>query len=110
MPHVLLVEPHPPSQRPFLRGLNRIGVRVTGIGSALPSALDAELRHLLSGYEHLPDPGDVDALVAVVRRVQDRGPWVDRLETTFERYLEPVAAAREATKVPGESVATVRTT
>ncbi|MEQ1568473.1 MAG: ATPase [Myxococcota bacterium] len=110
MPHVLLVEPHLLDQRPFLRGLVRLGVRVTGIGSLPGAQLDGELRHLLAAYEHVSSPRDVEALTAAVRRVQERGPWVDRLETTLERLLLPTALAREATSIPGESSAAVLAT
>ena len=56
--HVILVAPHFPSnQRRFVRGLKNVGARVTGIGDAPASVLDAETRSMLDGYEQVPHRG-----------------------------------------------------
>lgn len=104
MPHVIFVAPHfPSSQRRFVRGLKRVGARVTGLGDAPPEALDPELRHLLDGYEHVSNVTDPEALLTAVQRVQQRGPWVDRLEATVESHMLPTALARQAAGIPGLS-------
>ncbi len=104
MPHVLFVAPEfPASQRRFVRGLKRVGCHVTGIGDLAPQHLDPELRHLLDGYEHVHNVTDADALLTAVRRIQDRGPWVDRLEATVESHMLPTAQARQAAHIPGLS-------
>jgi hypothetical protein len=87
-----------------------VGARVTGIGALSPQHLDGELRHLLDGYEHVATPTDAAELAAAVRAIQERGPWVDRLETVSEPLLQAVADAREATSIPGESSERVRVT
>ena len=61
--HVILVAPHFPSnQRRFVRGLKNVGARVTGIGDAPASVLDAETRSMLDGYEQVPNVCDVAAM------------------------------------------------
>ncbi len=108
MSHVIFVAPHfPASQRRFVRGLKRVGARVTGIGDAPASVLDPELKHLLDGYESVSDVTDPEALLGAVRRIQQRGPWVDRLEATVESHMLPTAQAREAAAIPGLSPAQV---
>jgi formate-dependent phosphoribosylglycinamide formyltransferase (GAR transformylase) len=105
MPHVIFVAPHfPAGQRRFVRGLKKVGIYVTGIGDLPGEHLDGELRHLLDGYEYVPHLGDEDALLAAVRRIQERGPWVDRLEATIESHMLPVARVREKSAIPGLSV------
>lgn len=101
MPHVILVEPHAPEQRRFLRGLRKVGAMVTGIGALKPDQIDVELRHLLDAYETVPDLSDRTDLYAAVRKIQDRGPWVDRLEVTLEHHLDAVAEVREVASIPG---------
>ena len=105
MPHVIFVAPHfPAGQRRFVRGLKKVGVRVSGIGDLAPEHLDGELRHLLDGYEYVAHLGDEDALLAAVRRIQERGPWVDRLEATIESHMLPIARVRAKSAIPGLSV------
>jgi len=105
VPHVIFVAPHfPAGQRRFVRGLAAAGVRVTGIGDAPAEALDHELRHLLDGYEAVHNVCDEEALYHAVRRIQQRGPWVDRLEATIESHMLPVARVRARTSIPGLSV------
>ena len=104
MPHAIFVAPHfPASQRRFVRGLKRAGARVTGIGDLSASHLDPEIAHLLDGYEEVSNVTDADALTGAVRRIQARGPWVDRLEATVESHMLPTALARQATSIPGLS-------
>jgi len=105
MAHVIFVAPHfPAGQRRFVRGLKAAGVYVTGIGDAPAAALDGELRHLLDGYEEVHNVCDDDALYDAVRRIQARGPWVDRLEATIESHMLPVARVRARCGIPGLSV------
>lgn len=102
MPHVLFVAPHlSHGQRRFVRGLKRVGAQVTGLGELRPELLDPELRFLLDGYEHVADLNDEEALAAAVRRVQERGPWVDRLECTLDPWLPVVARVRARSSIPG---------
>ncbi|MCC6782968.1 MAG: ATP-grasp domain-containing protein [Planctomycetes bacterium] len=104
--HVLFVEPaFPKTQREHVRALHAVGARVTGIGERSPEALDPELRSWLDGYEQVRSVVDEAALEAAVRRVQARG-WVDRLETTVEAHVLPVAHVRERCAIPGTSVRT----
>jgi len=105
MAHVIFVAPHfPAGQRRFVRGLKAAGAYVTGIGDAPGHTLDGELRHLLDAYEEVHNVTDEEALFRAVRRIQDRGPWVDRLEATIESHMLPVARVRERTHIPGLSV------
>lgn len=105
MAHVLFVAPHfPAGQRRFVRAMKRNGIMVTGIGDQPTEHLDAEMRHLLDGYEYVANLLDEEALLAAVRRVQERGPWVDRLEATIESHMLPVARVRERSSIPGMTV------
>lgn len=109
MPHAIFVAPEfPANQRRFVRGLKNVGARVTGIGDTRPEHLDPEIRSLLDGYEHVPHLADEDAMVAAVRRIQKRGPWVDRLESTVEAHMLTTARVRERTGIPGLPYETVR--
>lgn len=102
MPHVIMVAPHfPANQRRFVRGLKRVGARVTGVCDSPPEALDSEVRDLLDDFEYTPNVTDANGLYDAVRRVQARGPWVDRLEATIESHMLATAQVREATKIPG---------
>ncbi|MBI5849434.1 MAG: ATPase, partial [Planctomycetes bacterium] len=104
--HVLFVEPaFPKSQREHVRALHAAGARVTGIGERSIEALDAELRSWLSAYEQVRSVVDEAALEAAVRKIQARG-WVDRLETTVEAHVLPVAHVRERCSIPGTSART----
>ncbi len=102
--HVLFVAPHFPSyQRHFVRAMHSVGARVTGIGEASPAHIDSELKSWMHGYEQVPSVVDEQAVFDAVRRVQRR-EYVDRLETTIEAHILPIAAVREAAKIPGLSV------
>ena len=101
--HVIFFCPHfPASQRRFVRGLKAVGARVTGLGDAAPEHVDSEVLGLLDAYEHVPHLGDEDALVAAVKRIQARGPWVHHLEATIESHMLLVARVRERTGIPGQ--------
>ena len=102
--HVLFVAPHFPSyQRHFVRAMHSVGAKVTGIGEASPAHMDSELKSWLHGYEQVPSVCDEQAVLDVVRRVQRR-EYVDRLESTIEAHILPIAAVREASGIPGLSV------
>ncbi len=108
MPHVIMVAPNfPANQRRFVRGLKNVGARVTGLGDTPVDRLDPEIRELLDGYESVPALGDVDSMTEAVRRIQARGPWVDRLEATVEAHVLATAHVRERTGIPGLSSSTV---
>jgi hypothetical protein len=108
MPHVIAVAPNfPANQRRFVRGLKSVGAHVTGLGDTPPERLDPEIRELLDGYEHVGVLGNVDQMTDAVRRIQRRGPWVDRLEATVEAHVLATAQVREATGIPGLSSTTV---
>lgn len=102
MPHIVFVAPHfPANQRRFVRGLKAVGATVTGIIDADPRVLDPELRSLLDHVEVVSNVTDEDAMIAAVKRIQARGPWVDRLEATIESHVNAAAAVRDATGIPG---------
>ena len=102
--HVLFVAPHFPSyQRHFVRAMHSVGARVTGIGEASLAHIDSELKGWMHGYEQVPSVVDEQAVFDAVRRVQRR-EYVDRLESTIEAHILPIATVREAAKIPGLSV------
>lgn len=106
--HVLFLAPHfPANQRRFVRGLKNVGAMVTGIGDAPLHALDGEVRGLLDGYEEVGNVTDPDQVIAAVRRVQARGPWVHRLEAAVEAHMICAATARDACRIPGLPLRTV---
>ena len=108
--HVIFVEPSFPSnQREFVRALKEVGARVTAIAEAPPSALDNEMRGWLDGHEQVPSVTNGEALLAAVRRVQER-TWVDRLEATVEAHITPCAWVREQCEIPGTSTRTTFST
>jgi len=104
--HVLFVEPgFPQNQRDFVRGLQRSGARVTGIGERPLEYLDPELKGWMQAYEQVPSVVHQESLHAAVRRCQER-EWVDRLEATVEAHVLPAAHVREACGIPGTTVQT----
>lgn len=108
MMHVIFLAPHfPANQRRFVRGLKAVGARVTGIGDAPVERLDNELRGLLDAYEYVPSVTNAGAVFDAVRRVQRRGPWVHKLEAVVEAHMLCAAKVREATGIPGLSLASV---
>jgi len=104
--HVLLVEPSfPQNQQRFVHALASVGARVTGIGEAPYEYLPESIREALYGYEQVPSVVHEASMLETVRRVQAR-EWVDRLESTVEAHIMPVAKVREACSIPGTSVQT----
>lgn len=103
--HIILVAPEfPANQRNFARVLREAGAYVTGIGERPVEYLDGALRGWLNAYEQVPSVVDEGSMVAAVRRIQARGPWVHRIEATVEAHILPVARVRAATQIPGQSV------
>ena len=108
MPHVIFVAPHfPANQRRYVRGLKRVGARVTGLVDIDPRHLDPETRSLLDDVEYVPNLTDANAMFEAVRSIQKRGPWVDRLECTIEVHMSFTAQVREACRIPGMTPAQV---
>lgn len=106
--HVIFVAPHFPSnQRRFAQALREAGARVTGVGEAHWSQLDPQLQGWLDGWEQVSNVCDPDALERAVRRIQARGPWVHRLESTVEAHMLATAEVRERTGIPGLSTQAV---
>jgi carbamoylphosphate synthase large subunit len=104
--HVIFLEPgFPANQRQFVRALRAVGAQVSGIGDRPIEALDAELRGWMHSYEQVPSSADSNSVTEAVRRIQKRGPWVHRLECTVEALMYCAAEAREATGIPGLTVA-----
>ena len=104
MPHVIFVAPDfPANQRRFVDALKRMGAWVTGIGDSPADQIDSEVIDLLDAYEFVHNVTDPDALLDAVRRIQVRGPWVDRLEATIESHMLPAAMVRRAANIPGPS-------
>ena len=104
--HVVFVEPaFPKNQREFVRALQAVGARVTGIGERPLESLDRDLAGWLYKYERISSVTNEEALLAAVRRAQARD-WVDRLEATVEAHILPAARVRAACHIPGTSVET----
>lgn len=104
--HVIFLEPgFPANQREFVRALHQAGAMVTGIGDKPVHTLDDQLKGWLSGYEEVASTADTGAVVDAVRRIQRRGPWVDTLECTIEALMYTAAETRQATNIPGLSIA-----
>jgi formate-dependent phosphoribosylglycinamide formyltransferase (GAR transformylase) len=103
---VIFVEPSfPRNQREFVRALASVGAEVIGIGESPEEALDDELRGWMRHYHQVGSVVDVGAMTDVVRWIQDKA-WVDRLESTIEAHIMPVAEVREACTIPGTSTRT----
>lgn len=106
-PHVILLAPHfPANQLRFLQGLKAVGARVSGIIDAAPEQTPRVVLDLLDHAEFVPSVTSEEAVYQAVRRVQQRGPWVHRLEATVEAHMRIVARVRERTAIPGVSVRT----
>lgn len=104
--NIVFVEPHfPRNQREFVRALAEAGANVLGVGETPADYLDDELKSWMTHYEQVRSVTDVEAMTAVVRRLQGM-VWVDRLEATIESHTMPAAMVREATGIPGTSVHT----
>ncbi|MET0838515.1 MAG: ATP-grasp domain-containing protein [Marmoricola sp.] len=103
---VIFVEPNfPRNQREFVRALASVGAEVIGIGESPEEMLDDELRSWMRHYHQVGSVVDVGAMTDAVRWIQDRA-WVDRLESTIEAHILPVAEVREACTIPGTSLRT----
>jgi len=101
--HVIFVAPHVPAyQKQFVRALKEVGARVTGIGEPPGHDLPGDVKGWLDDYAQISSVTDEQALYDAVRRIQNRG-WVDRLESTIETHMLPVARVREACTIPGLS-------
>lgn len=104
--HVIFVEPcFPSNQQQFIRGLARIGVRVTAVGEAPAEALSPEMVGWLWDYQEVGSVCNEDEMLHTVKAIQAR-EWVDRLEATVEAHILPIARVREAAGIPGTSVET----
>jgi hypothetical protein len=103
--HVIFLEPgFPANQREFVRALKQVGALVTGIGTAPLQSYDSELQSWMYGYEQVSSTASVEAITQAVRTIQQRGPWVHKLESTVEALMLPAAEARQRTGIPGMSV------
>jgi hypothetical protein len=104
--HVVFLEPgFPANQRDFVRALRQVGALVTGIGTAPIQSYDSELQSWLYGYEQVSSTASADAITGAVRNIQQRGPWVHKLESTVEALMLPAAEVRARTGIPGMTVA-----
>ena len=102
---VIFVEPNfPRNQREFVRALASVGAEVIGIGESPEEALDDEFRGWMRHYHQVGSVVDGGAMTDAVRRIEDKA-WVDRLESTIEAHILPVAEVREACTIPGTSCA-----
>ena len=83
--HVIFVAPHfPAGQRRFVRGLKNVGARVTGIVDVPLERVDSEVMGLLDDVVSVPSVGNEEAMLAAVKHIQKKGPWVYHLEATIE--------------------------
>jgi formate-dependent phosphoribosylglycinamide formyltransferase (GAR transformylase) len=104
--NVILIEPFfPNNQRRFALALRNVGATVIGIGEYDENGFDPELRDALSYYYRVPSVVNIDALRTAVAWAQDQ-VWVDRMESTVEAHILPVAQVREEAHIPGTSVRT----
>lgn len=100
--HVILLAPHfPAGQRRFLAALKSVGARVTGIVDASLASVDHEVKGMLDDVEVIGNVTSEQQVYEAVRRVQERGPWVHRLEATIEAHVLTAARVRERTGIPG---------
>jgi phosphoribosylaminoimidazole carboxylase (NCAIR synthetase) len=104
--NIIFIEPaFPTYQREFVRALHAIGATVIGIGERPQDHLDPELKSWLHHYHAIRSVTDEQALRQAVQQIQSQ-LWVDRLETTIEAHILPVAKVREACSIPGTTVRT----
>lgn len=101
--NVIFVEPFfPGNQREFVRGLVEVGATVVAIGESPKESLDESLRNWLFDYIQVPSVVDEQVMIEAVRWIQGK-MWVDRLETTIEAQILPIAHVRKACAIPGIS-------
>ena len=106
--HVIFLAPHfPAGQRRFLKALKSVGATVTGIVDTPLSHIDSEVKGMLDFAEVIDNVTSEHQVYEAVRRIQDRGPWVHRLEATIEAHVLTAARVRERTAIPGTSYETV---
>jgi formate-dependent phosphoribosylglycinamide formyltransferase (GAR transformylase) len=104
--NVVFVEPFfPPTQRHFVRALADVGATVIGVGESPAESLDDELKSWMAHYHQVPSVVDEGVMTDTVRWIQDK-VYVDRLESTIEAHILPVAKVRERCTIPGTSVRT----
>ena len=88
------------------RGIKTLdNVSLLGLCEQLP---DDDGRRVFADLFQLADAHDADQLIAAGRALARKHGGLDRIVTTTETLLEPVARAGEALELPGMSVATVR--
>jgi len=103
---VVFLEPaFPVNQREFVRALNAVGARVTGIGERPKEALDPQLRSWLFHYEQVGNVTSQAQVERVVRMIQQKVS-VDALEASVEAHVMCAAKVREACGIAGTSVNT----
>ena len=104
--NVIFIEPSfPYNQREFVRGLNKAGANVIGIGERPAEYLNDEVRGYLAHYQQVQSVVHEPSLLSAVREIQGK-VWVDRLEATVEAHIMAAARVREACGIPGTSVHT----
>ena len=104
--HIIFLEPtFPANQKQFVRALHEAGALVSGIGDRPLEWLPDDLKRWMYSYEHVGSSADIEQVTAAARRIQARGPWVHHFECTVEALMLTAAHAREATGIPGMSVA-----
>ncbi|MBL8852901.1 MAG: ATP-grasp domain-containing protein [Planctomycetaceae bacterium] len=104
--NIIFVEPYfPANQREFVRALKQVGATVIAIGERSKDTLDSSLQSWLYDYIQVRSVTDINEMTDAVRFVQSR-LWVDRLESTIEAHILPVAQVRERCHIPGLSVRT----
>ncbi|MGB5163668.1 MAG: ATP-grasp domain-containing protein [Woeseiaceae bacterium] len=104
--NVIFVEPSfPRNQREFVRALHAAGARVIGIGERPLEYLDDEVKSWLHDYVQVRSVVHEPSMLEAVKLIQGQ-LWVDRIEATVEAHIMPVAAVREARRIPGTTVKT----
>ena len=72
--HVIFLAPHfPANQIAFVRGLKRVGARVTGIIDTPLSHVASQVKELLDDVEVVDNVTSVAQVTDAVRRIQRRG-------------------------------------
>jgi len=104
--NIIFIEPSfPYNQREFVRGLDKAGANVIGIGERPREYLSDEVKGYLAHYEQVQSVVHEPSLLKAVRDIQGK-VWVDRLEATVEAHIMAAARVREACGIPGTSVHT----
>lgn len=104
--NVLFLSPNfPPHYGHFCRALAERGARVLGVGDALPSDLDADLR--LTDYVHVADLGRYDDVLRAVGLLVSRHGRIQHVDSLNEHWLPLEAMLREDFNVPGPRPAAI---